>query len=264
MCGNLSKCAYFTGEDLRIEPTVVGKSRYDASPLGTSFSALKKDGAENVAKSESDFNYDSNHKFFSFYRGLNDFKNMSLDPKHNKMKNFKTLLDKFKEVKTKQPDTKAKKERILKNVIKLYNNYRGIHKNDYASEDELSEAKKKKFDYKHFELVDKTDKELKLNEETKKCIEEIKEREKNIDKEGFSRCFNHERSTLVSKLLSQNTSDLKRSLKEVKQQNAELTKDERNSTNEKSRSERFNMILSVIDRICQFFEYQFLPDKQSH
>ena len=90
-------------------------------------------------------------------------------------------------------------------------------------------------------------------------------REKNIDKEGFSRCFNHEqRSTLVSKLLSQNTSDLKRSLKEVKQQNAELTKDERNSTNEKSRSERFNMILSVIDRICQFFEYKFLPDKQSH
>ena len=100
MSGNLGKCAYFTGKDLRIEPTVVGKSRYDASPLGTSYSALKKDGAENVVKSESDFNYDSNHKFFSFYRGLNDFKNMSLDPKHNKMKNFKTLLDKFKEVKT--------------------------------------------------------------------------------------------------------------------------------------------------------------------
>ena len=53
-------------------------------------------------------------------------------------------------------------------------------------------------------------------------------------------------------------------MKEVKQQNAELTKDERNSTNEKSGSERFNMILSVIDRICQFFEYKFLPDKQSH
>ena len=91
-----------TNEDLKIKPTALGKTRYEASPLGMSFSSFKKDGAENAAKSESDFNCDSNHKFFSFCRDLIYFRNMSLDSKYNKMKDRKTLLDKFKEVKTKK------------------------------------------------------------------------------------------------------------------------------------------------------------------
>ena len=35
-----------------------------------------------------------------------------------------------------------------------------------------------------------------------------------------------------------------------------LNKDERNSTNNKNENDRLNMILSVIDRIYQFFEYK--------
>ena len=46
---------------------------------------------------------------------------------------------------------------------KYYNNY----KNDYDTDDELNEAKKKNFDHNQFKLVDKTDNELKLDEETK-------------------------------------------------------------------------------------------------
>ena len=67
----------------------------------------------------------------------------------------------------------------------------------------------------------------------------------------------------MSKLLSQNIQDLKKNLDEVKQQKIKLNKDERNSTNNKNENGRLNMILSVIYRIYKFFEYTFLPEKQS-
>ena len=56
----------------------------------------------------------------------------------------------------------------MKNVDELYEKFYNAYKNDYDNDDELSEAKKKKFDYKQFELFDKTDKKLTLDEETKK------------------------------------------------------------------------------------------------
>ena len=62
----------------------------------------------------------------------------------------------------------------------------------------------------------------------------------------------------MSNLLNQNTQDLKKSLDKIKQQKIELDTDERNSTNYKNNNDRLNMILSVIDRIYQFFEYNFL------
>ena len=49
---------------------------------------------------------------------------------------------------------------------------------------------------------------------------------------------------------------------EIKQKKIKLNKDERNSTNKKNENDRLNMILSVIYRIYQFFEYKFLPGKQ--
>ena len=52
---------------------------------------------------------------------------------------------------------------------------------------------------------------------------------------------------------------------EIKQKMIELNKDERNSINNKNENDRLNTILSVIDRIYQFFKYKFLSklDKQS-
>ena len=58
------------------------------------------------------------------------------------------------------------------------------------------------------------------------------------------------------------TALLRKSLDEIKQQTIELNEDERNSTNNKNKNYRLNTILSVIDRIYQFFEYKFLSDKQ--
>ena len=56
----------------------------------------------------------------------------------------------------------------MKNVDELYKKYYNGYKNDYDTDDELNETKKKKIDYKQFELFDKTDKKLTLDEETKK------------------------------------------------------------------------------------------------
>ena len=56
----------------------------------------------------------------------------------------------------------------MKNVDELYKKYYNFYKNDFDNDDELSEAKKKPFDYKQFELFDKTDKELTLDGKQKK------------------------------------------------------------------------------------------------
>ena len=93
---------------------------------------------------------------------------MSLDSKHNKMKEVKRLLNNFKSLKPLKQEIQLKKERIMKNVDELYKKYYNFYKNDFDNDDELSEAKKKKFDYKQFELFDKTEKELTLDGKTKK------------------------------------------------------------------------------------------------
>ena len=56
----------------------------------------------------------------------------------------------------------------MKNVDELYEKYYNAYKSGYDTDDELKEDKKKKFDYKQFELDDKTSKESKLDEKTKK------------------------------------------------------------------------------------------------
>ena len=93
----------------------------------------------------------------------------------------------------------------MKTVDELYEKYYNAYKNDYDSDNELSEGKKKKNDCKQFEMFDKIDKELTLDGETKTFIKEIKNREKNVDKKGFTKYFSYEPSTLVNNLLGQNT-----------------------------------------------------------
>ena len=150
----------------------------------------------------------------------------------------------------------------MKNVDELYENYYNACENGYDTDNELNEAKKKEFDYRQFEMFDKTDKKSKLDGETKNFVEEIENREKGVDKKRFMKYFSYVPTALLNKLLSQNTQDLRKSLDEIKQQKIEFNKDERNSTNNKNENDRLNTILSVIDRINQFFEYKSLLDKQ--
>ena len=85
-------------------------------------------------------------------------------------------------------------------------------------------------------------------------FKEIQNREKIIDKRKFKEYFSYEPNALINNLLSQNTQDLRKSLNEIKQQKIKLNEDERNSTNNKNKNDELNNILSVINRIYQFFE----------
>ena len=96
----------------------------------------------------------------------------------------------------------------------------------------------------------------------KKIIKETKNGEKSFDKKGFTKYFSYELTTLITKLLGQNTQDLRKSLDKIKQGKIILSEDERNSTN-KNKNDELNNMLSVIDRIYQFFKYKFLPGEQS-
>ena len=112
-------------------------------------------------------------------------------------------------------------------------------------------------------MFDKTNKESKLDEGTKNFFNEIANKEKDVDKKRFMKYFTYEPTALVNKLLGKDTEDLRQSLGEIKQQKIKLNKGERNSTNNKHENDRLNMILSVIDRVHQFFEHKFLPGEQS-
>ena len=99
----LDKYGNLTGEDLGYKPNVFKKAEFEYSPLGMSLSkALKKDEAKSVAKNKSDFNYDSNHTFYRFYNGYDEFEEMSLDSKYHRIKEFNKLLISFKAVETKK------------------------------------------------------------------------------------------------------------------------------------------------------------------
>ena len=158
-----------SGEDLGHRPSALEKTKFEYSPLGMSLSkSFKKDNVKNIANIESDLNYDNKHSFYRFYKEYNEFEDMSLDSKYNKMKKFTNLLTIFINLQLKNSKAQLKKERIMKNIDKLYEKYYNAYKNHYVIDYVLSENKKKKFDYKQFELFDKTDKKLTLDGKTEK------------------------------------------------------------------------------------------------
>ena len=77
----------------------------------------------------------------------------------------------------------------------------------------------------------------------------IEKQEKSVYKKEFIRYFNYEPSALLIKLLNQNTRDLKKNLDTIQEQKIKLGKDERNSTHNKNKNDRLNMILNLIDSI---------------
>ena len=86
----LKKYEYLTGKNLGHRPSMLEKTKFEYSALGMSLSkSFKIDNVKNIANSESDFNCESNHKFYKFYKGYDEFEEMLLDFKHNKMKEFK-------------------------------------------------------------------------------------------------------------------------------------------------------------------------------
>ena len=125
----LEKYEYLNGEDLGRRPSVLEKTKFEYSPLGMTLSkSFKKCIVKNVANKESNFNYDGEHKFYIFYKQHDEFEEMSLDFKHKKMKEFERLLNNFKNLIPTKEDTQLKKERIMKNVDKLYEKFTILRK----------------------------------------------------------------------------------------------------------------------------------------
>ena len=62
------------------------------------------------------------------------------------MKEFNKLFINFKALRPKNPKTQLKKERIMKNDNEFYEKQYNAYKNDYETDDELDEAKEKKFE----------------------------------------------------------------------------------------------------------------------
>ena len=107
----LEKYEYLTGVDLGQRPSVLEKTKFEYSPLGMSLSkSFKKDNVKNIANRESDFNHDSKHNFYRFYKEYTEFEQMLLDCKYNKMKKFTNLFTNFKNLQPKNPNTQLKKE----------------------------------------------------------------------------------------------------------------------------------------------------------
>ena len=106
----LEKYQYLTGEDLGHRPSLLEKTKFECSPLGVSLGkSFKKDNVKNIVNRESDFNYDSNYKFYKFYKQHDEFEEMSLDSKYNRIKEFNKLLIKCKAFKPKNPKNTTQK-----------------------------------------------------------------------------------------------------------------------------------------------------------
>ena len=116
----LEKYEYLTVEDLGHRPSTLEKTKSEYSPFGILLSkSFRKDKVKNIAKCKSNFNYDNNHKFYKFFKGYDEFEEMSLDSKLNRIKEFNKLPTNFKDLRPKNQKTQLKKEQIMKNANKL-------------------------------------------------------------------------------------------------------------------------------------------------
>ena len=147
----------------------------------------------------------------------------------------------------------------MKNVDELYEKYYNDYKNDFDNDDVWHEGKKKKLDYKQFELFDETDKRLTLDEETKKYFKEIENREKIVDKKKFREYFSYKPTALVNNLLSQNKqlTLIQKSLNEIKQQKNKLNEDERNSGNNKNKKTSLIIHWVLLTEFINFLSIHF-------
>ena len=78
---------------------------------------------QQLYKCESDYNYDNNLNFHTFYRDFQNLKDRPLESKYNDISKFYRVLKKFENHKTKTDETQQRKNRVISNAVALYNNY---------------------------------------------------------------------------------------------------------------------------------------------
>ena len=109
---SLDKYEYLTGANIVLKPSTIEQAKFEYSPLGKIFNkGLSEDNKKEVLlkslrnienkneeqlkllsnanktssyiKSESDYNYDNNLDFHTFYRDFQNFKDRSMESKYN-------------------------------------------------------------------------------------------------------------------------------------------------------------------------------------
>ena len=161
---NLDKYEYLSGEDLGLKPNTIEQARFAHSPLGKIFNKGlgdkndKKEGlfkrlkniedkneeqllcntnkTSSYMKHKSNYNYDNNFAFYKFYRNFQNFKDRSLESKYNDISNFYKTLNEFKNHKINTDETQQRKNKIMNNIVKLYNNYFNSDKNFFNETNE--------------------------------------------------------------------------------------------------------------------------------
>ena len=188
---NSDKYEYLTGEDLGLKPSTVEQAKFEYSPLGKIFnkglkeedkkeglfkilenikdknkellnafsttnkvSKALKNKVDNQNKQNKNLIYNSQHSFVKF-KDIGEFKELSLDSMHKKLKNFHK---KFTSLKNVAPQTEANKnleKKVLDNAGDLYNELYYIYKDKYNEEiNKLNRKDSKNFDYKKLRLTD--------------------------------------------------------------------------------------------------------------
>ena len=98
----LEKYEYLTGEDLGHRPSVLGKTKFEYSPLGAVLpDTVKKKTNKNKVnikkKQDKNLIYNSQHRFKKF-KDIDEFKELSLDSMFKKLNDFKKRFNKLKTV----------------------------------------------------------------------------------------------------------------------------------------------------------------------
>ena len=183
---NFDKYEYLTGEDLDLKPSTVEQAKFEYSPLGKIFNKGlkeedKKEGIlkrlENIKdKNEELLNafstdnkvskapknkvnnqnknlvYNSQHSFVRL-KDADEFKELSLNSMHKKLKNFHKKFTDLKNVTPRTEANKNLKEKVLDDVGDLYNELYYIYKDKYNEEiNSLDMENRKKFDNKKLRL----------------------------------------------------------------------------------------------------------------
>ena len=91
------------------------------------FSAANK--VSKAAQNQTEYNYGNTFAFYDFYRGFKKFKIMSLGSKYDEINDFYTFLNVFINIhKATNTETKNRKERVMKKVLHIYNDYFNLYK----------------------------------------------------------------------------------------------------------------------------------------
>ena len=81
--------------------------------------------------SKSDLIYDTNYRFFEYYRDNKNIDNLSFKSKHSFLAEFLNDIDKFSDLKPRNKNTKKKKAKVHDTDSELYNKFLDKYFDEY-------------------------------------------------------------------------------------------------------------------------------------